>query len=466
MAEPLWQGEALVAAVGGRAVGPVPDVSGVAFDTREITGGELFVALQGARDGHDFLPDAVGRGAAAALVDRPVPGLGPQIVVDDTLRALERLGAAARDRSDARRCAVTGSVGKTSVTQAILAGLKRAGRAHGAVKSFNNHIGVPTTLARMPRATERAVFEIGMNHPGEIAPLARLVRPHVGVITTVGPVHVEAFTDGEAGIAAEKASLFAGLERGGTAVLPRDGAWFDVLVRSAMAAGAGRIVTFGEHEAADARVLAFTPAGDGARVSASIDGHSLEVALRQSGAHWGPNSLAVLLALEALDVPRETALAALAEFNPLSGRGEEAALALPQGEVRLIDESYNATQLSMAAALKSLGARTPQGRKIVAVTDMLELGPDADRFHAAIAAQAEAAGVDQVFAAGPLMQRLWDRLPRDRRGAWAPTAAEIVEPLLATLRDGDLVMVKGSNGSRAGLIAAALRDAAAGGKDG
>jgi len=466
VAEVLWRGDELAAAVGGRATAALPDVSGVTFDTREITGGELFVALRGERDGHAFVGEAFGRGAAAAMVSREVGGAGPQIVVDDTLNGLERLGAAARDRSGAVRCAVTGSVGKTSVTQAILAGLKRAGRAHGAVKSFNNHIGVPTTLARTPRETERAVFEIGMNHAGEIAPLSRLVRPQVAVITTVGPVHVENFPDGETGVAAEKAAIFAGMEPGGTAVLPRDSRWFDDLARAALEAGSERVVGFGEHAQAEARMTGFTPSAAGSQVTAVVAGREVEIALRQSGAHWGPNSLAVLLALEAMGVDRETALAALAAFDPLAGRGAEQTLRLAQGEVRLIDESYNANPLSMAAALKSLGARASGGRKIVALTDMLELGGEAPAFHAVIAEQAEAAGVDLVFCAGIEMKALWDRLARGRRGAWASTAVEIAEPLLATLRDGDVVMVKGSNGSRASVITAALRDAAAGGKDG
>ncbi len=466
MAEALWHGEALAAATGGRAAGALPDVDGVAFDTREVAGGELFVALQGERDGHAYVTDAFARGAAAALVSREVAGAGPQIVVEDTLAALNRLATAARERSAARRCAVTGSVGKTSVTQAILAGLKRAGRAHGAVKSFNNHIGVPTTLARMPRATERAVFEIGMNHAGEIAPLAALVAPHVAVVTTVGPVHVENFPNGEAGVAVEKAAIFSGLVTGGTAILPRDSLWFDDLVDAARAAGAGRICSFGEHGGADARLTGFATSDGGALVRATVDGEEIGVGLRQTGAHWGPNSLAVLLALHAMEVDRHTALAALAAFDPLAGRGAEQTVELAGGAVRLIDESYNANPLSMAAALKSLGARQAPGRKIVAVTDMLELGADSAGFHAAVADQAMAAGVDLVFCAGPQMKALWDRVPRGRRGAWAAEAAEIVEPLLASLRDGDVVMVKGSNGSRASTVAAALRDAAASGKHG
>lgn len=469
MTDPLWKGEALPGATGGHVAGSSaapPDVVSVTFDTREIAGGDLFVALQGARDGHDFVSEAFAQGAAVALVSREVAGAGPQILVDDTLAALNRLGAAARDRSSAKRAAITGSVGKTSVTQAVLAGLKRAGRAHGAVKSFNNHIGVPTTLARMPEDTERAVFEIGMNHAGEIEPLSRLVQPHVATVTTVGPVHVENFPDGEAGVAKAKAEIFAGLTLGGTAVLPLESRWHENLAKAALDAGAGRVVTFGEREGADARLVRFGFGAQGAVVTARVHGREIELPIRQTGAHWGPNSLAVLLTLEAMDVPLETAAAALAEFDPLAGRGAEAVLALPQGEVRLVDESYNANPLSMAAALKSLGRRETSGRKVVVLTDMLELGREATSYHAAVAEQAADAGVDLVFCAGPHMHALWERLPRERRGGYAQEAGGLVEPLLASLRDGDVVMVKGSNGSRAGAVAQALRDAASGGKDG
>lgn len=469
MSETLWRSADIAAAIGGHLAGDraVSDAIGsITFDTREVEPGALFVALQGARDGHDFVADAFAKGAVLALVSREVEGAGPQIVVDDTLAALNRLGAAARDRSAAKRAAITGSVGKTSVTQAVLAGLKRAGRAHGAVKSFNNHIGVPTTLARMPQDAERAVFEIGMNHAGEIEPLSKLVRPHVATVTTVGPVHVENFPDGEAGVAKAKAEIFAGLTPGGTAVLPLESRWHEDLAKAALDAGAGRVVTFGEREGADARLVRFGFGGQGAVVTARVHGREIELPIRQTGAHWGPNSLAVLLTLEAMDVPLETAAAALAEFDPLAGRGAEATLALPQGEVRLVDESYNANPLSMAAALKSLGRRETRGRKIVVLTDMLELGADAPTYHAAIAEQAADAGAALVFCAGPQMHALWERLPRERRGGYAHEAAGLVEPLLASLRDGDVVMVKGSNGSRAGVVAQALRDAAAGGKDG
>jgi UDP-N-acetylmuramoyl-tripeptide--D-alanyl-D-alanine ligase len=456
MSEPLWSADELEAVTDARAVGAIPGCTGITFDSRSVEPGDLFVALQGVRDGHDFVPGAFQRGAACALVTREMEGAGPQLVVPDTLKGLEALAAYARDRSKARRAAVTGSVGKTSTTQAILAGLARAGRAHGAVKSFNNHIGVPLTVARMPADTERAVFEIGMNHAGEIEPLSRLVRPHVALINNVGPVHTENFEDGEAGVARAKAEIFEGLVPGGTAVLNADNQWYPFLREQAETMGA-RVRTFGAADGADARLLDWT-AGTPARVTAELNGRPLDYTLLQTGRHWGPNSLAVLLVLEAMEVPLETALAALAEFEPLAGRGAERVTA---SGVKLVDESYNANPLSMRAALISLGGRTvpPPGRRIVALTDMLELGPEAQRFHAELIQPIEDAGVDLVFCAGPLMKALWDSVPPGKQGAYAASAAELAPQLVEAVRPGDVVMVKGSNGSKASTLAQALDQA-------
>lgn len=457
MADALWTSDEIVAAVGGRLEGGAFDVGGVSIDTRSIEAGDLFVALAGVRDGHEFVGQALARGAAGSLVSRTVEGR--QVVVGDTLQALERLGAAARERAGALRCAVTGSVGKTSVTQAIRAGLELAGPAHGSVKSYNNHIGVPLTLARMPRETKRAVFEIGMNHAGEITPLSRMVRPHVAVVTTVGPVHIENFPDGEAGVAKAKAEIFDGLESGGLAVLNADNRWFDLLKAAAQAAGA-RVASFGAADGADAQLLDFTVEGGRARVTARLHGRELVFPLLQTGFHWGPNAMAVLLALEAMEVDLDVALAALGAFEPLAGRGAEKVV----GGVTVIDESYNANPISMAAAIRSLGARPAKGRRIVALTDMLELGPDAAQFHAAIAADVEAADVDLAFCAGPLMKSFWDALPPTRRGGYAETADALAPLVAQAVEPGDVVMVKGSNGSRAGAVAAALLALAAGGE--
>lgn len=454
---PLWTSAEIEQATGGRLSGQAFEVAGVTYDSREIGPGDLFVALKGARDGHDFAAAAFAAGAAAAITERPVEG-GPCVVVPDTLRGLEALGVAARERAlQVRRGAVTGSVGKTSVTQAIRAGLDLAGPAHGSVKSYNNHIGVPLTLARMPRTVERAVFEIGMNAPGEIAPLSRLVRPHAACVTTVGPVHIEAFADGEAGVAREKASIFDGLAPDGVAVLNGEIAYAAVLADAARRAGA-RPVTFGVDGRHDARLVDFEPGPEGSRVTAELHGRPLTFPLRQSGFHWGLNSLCVLLMLEALDVPLETGLAALAEFEPLAGRGQVTVVRAPGGAFTLVDESYNANPLSMAAGFRSLGARPvpPGGRRVVVLTDMLELGDQSRALHEGLAAPIAEAGLDLVHTAGPEMKRLHEALPPARRGLWRETAAELAAEAAQLVAPGDVVMVKGSNGSRASLVARAL----------
>jgi len=454
---PLWTGEEIAQATGGRLEGGDFDVSGLTYNSREIGPGELFLALKGERDGHDFAASAFAAGASGALVERPVEG-GPCIVVPDTLRALEAMGAAARDRAPhVRRGAVTGSVGKTSVTQAIKAGLDLAGPAHASIKSYNNHIGVPLTLARMPATVERAVFEIGMNAPGEIGPLSRMVQPHAACITTVGPVHIEGFSDGETGVAREKAAIFQGLGPGGLAVINGDNPWVDSLREAALHVGA-RIAQFGSGPGQDARLLDFTPNPDGARVTAEVWGRTHVFTLKQSGFHWGLNSLAVILMLDALDVPVETAMAALADFQPLAGRGETRRVAVPGGAFTLIDESYNANPLSMRAGFLTLGARPVEagGRRVVVLTDMLELGDQSRALHAGLVEAIDVAGLDVVHAAGPQMRYLYDALPAARRGVWAEAAADLAAQAGDLVRAHDIIMVKGSNGSKASLVARAL----------
>lgn len=455
MAEPLWTSEAVLAATGGTLHGAPFAANGVSIDTRTIEPGDLFVVMEGVRDAHDFVPDALKAGAAGILSLRSVDG--SSITVDDTLKALEKLGIAARERApQAKRGAVTGSVGKTSVTQAIRVGLMAAGRAHSSVQSYNNHIGVPLTLARMPADTRRAVFEIGMNHADEIRPLVRMVRPHAVAITTVGAVHVENFPDGEEGVARAKAEIFAGLEPGGVAVLNADNVWFNLLAAEARAVGA-EVRSFGTAQGNAGRLDSIDLTdGGGSRIRAEIMGRPVDFAIRQNGIHWGLNSLAVLMMLEALDVDLATGIAALGEYAPLEGRGAERTVRTPKGEFTLIDEAYNANPISMTAALNTLGARKGAGRRIVALTDMLELGPEAPAAHAAMAKPIEDARVDLVFCAGPLMKSLWDALPPTRRGGYAPTAAELEPHLVQAVEPGDVVMVKGSKGSKAHALAEAL----------
>ena len=454
---PLWTSAEIEAATSGRLSGPAFEATGLTYNSREIAPGDLFLALKGARDGHEFAAAAFAAGASGALVEHAVQG-GPFVVTADTLHALEAMGAAARDRAPhVRRGAVTGSVGKTSVTQAIKAGLDLAGPAHASIKSYNNHIGVPLTLARMPVETRRAVFEIGMNAPGEIGPLSKMVQPHAACVTTVGPVHIEGFSDGETGVAREKSAIFQGLGPGGVAVINGDNPWVDLLREAALRAGA-RIAQFGSGPEQDARLLDFVPGPDGARVTAEIRGRTHAFSLKQSGFHWGLNSLAVILMLEALDVPVETAFAALAEFQPLAGRGETRKVRLSGGAFTLIDESYNANPLSMRAGFLSLGAKPVEqgGRRTVVLTDMLELGDQSRALHAGLAEAIDAAGLDVVHAAGAQMRYLYDALPTSRRGVWTETAADLAARANELAGPGDIVMVKGSNGSKASLVARAL----------
>ncbi|MDR7117712.1 UDP-N-acetylmuramoyl-tripeptide--D-alanyl-D-alanine ligase [Caulobacter sp. BE254] len=453
MREILWTADEIAAATGGQVLADF-EATGVSIDSRSLEPGDLFVALTGARDGHEFVVQTADKGAAGALISRPVAI--PAVLVEDTFRGLERLGVAARERApQARRGAVTGSVGKTSVTRAVEAGLRRAGKAHASVKSYNNHIGVPLTLARMPRDTQRAVFEVGMNHADEITPLSGFIRPHAVAITTVGPVHLENFADGEEGVARAKAEIFAGLEPNGVAVLNADNPWFGLLKAEAEKAGA-QVWSFGTGEGVTAQLTVFAAGPHGAQITAVVRGETIHFPILQTGVHWGLNSLCVLLMLEALDVDRETALAALAEFEPIEGRGAERVVKIPGGTFTLVDESYNANPVSMQAALTTLGARDVAGRRIVVLTDMLELGPQSARFHADLATPIAAAGIDLVFCAGPLMKSLWEALPPTRRGAYAQNAAELAPKVASAMRAGDVVMVKGSNGSKAGAVAAAL----------
>ena len=453
MPDALWTADEIAQAIGGQIAGDFA-VSGVSIDTRSVEPGDLFVPLVGVRDGHDFVPQAVANGATGVLAARAVDA--PAVMVADTFKALEALGVAARERApQCKRGAVTGSVGKTSVTRAIEAGLRLAGKAHASVKSYNNHIGVPLTLARMPRDTERAVFEVGMNHADEIVPLSSFVQPHAVAITTVGPVHLENFADGEQGVARAKAEIFAGLRPGGVAVLNADNRWFDFLKAEAEKVGA-TVWSFGEASGATARQTSFQVEGEGATVSVDLRGEAFSFPIRQTGVHWGPNSLCVLLMLEALDVPRETALAALAAFAPIEGRGAEKTIRIPGGSFTLVDESYNANPVSMQAALKTLGARKVTGRRVVALTDMLELGEDSARFHAELAEPIAAANVDMVFLAGVHMKSLWEALPPTRRGGYAEVTEKLTLALAGAVQPGDVVMVKGSNGSKAGVLAAAL----------
>ena len=457
MDRPLWTTSAIAAATGGQAQAEVP-VSSLSIDTRQLQPGALFIALTDRRDGHDFVPQAFEAGAAAALVSRPVPGAnGPLVQVDDVLQALTELALAARDRSAAVRVAITGSVGKTSVKDMLAAIFRAAGPAHWAEKSFNNHWGVPLTLSRMPQDTARAVFEIGMSTPGEIAPRARLVSPHHALVTKIAPAHLEGLGTLEA-IADEKADIFAGLEAGGTLAVPAMDVFRDHLIARGREYCAGaRIATFGASEGADARVLDYTTDGLGSQVTLVVDGHRIAFGLRAVGAHWADNAAAAALLAVRSGVDPALAGEALEGFGPSTGRGTAEAIPLPDGGTAwLVDDSYNANPESMGAALAALGMR--QGRRrLVALGEMLEVGGDPLAVHADLAGPMAESGAEVAFLCGPAMQGLADALPGTIQQRWAVKVEDLLEAVENTLQDGDVLLIKGSNASRMGWLADRIR---------
>lgn len=463
MSEPLWTSREIAAALGVEPVGRAFDASGVSIDTRTLASGDLFFAIKGdVHDGHGFVRDALGRGAAAAVVSTDkaaeFAGAGPLYLVSDVLAAMAALGRAARARTRAKIVAITGSVGKTGTKEAMKLALSRLGATHAAVASYNNHWGVPLTLARMPRDTEFGVFEIGMNHPGEIEPLTRMVRPDVAVVTTVEPVHIEFFRSLSA-IADAKGEIFLGVEPGGVAVLNRDNSAFERLRAHAQASQAGRILSFGEQADADIRAERIVLKPDLSVVEARALGTPLIYRVGAPGRHVALNSLAVLATVRALGGDLALAMLALAELAPPVGRGERSLLPCEGGDFTLIDESFNANPASMRAALANLAVAAPgrRGRRIAVLGDMLELGPNGEEFHRALAAPVDEARVDLVFAAGPLMDHLVRALPPERRGGYARSAAELEAEVLAKVQPGDVVMVKGSKGILVSRIVKALK---------
>lgn len=456
----LWSAAEIAAATGGKATRDFA-VQGVSIDSRSVERGDLFIALQGPSfDGHEFVASALQRGAAGALVHRRPQGLpadAPLVEVADTMRGLEDLGRAARARTGARIAAVTGSVGKTSTKEALRAVLSQFGATYATVGNLNNQWGAPLSLARMPRDSRYGVFELGMNHAGEISPLSQMVRPQVAVITTVEPVHIE-FFDSVEGIADAKAEIFDGLEPNGTAVLPLDNPHFARLEVKAKRMGA-RILTFGTREDAWARLLDCTVHADGTQVSAEIGGKRLRYRLAALGLHQALNSLAVLAATFAFDLDLDQALPGFAGFEALKGRGKREALAIPGGRIELIDEGYNASPASVGAALRLLGElpTTYGGRRIVCLGDMRELGTRGPQLHRELAPQLEAAKVDLAFLVGPLMEGLYELLPAAMRGGHAANSEAMVPLLLAAIRPGDTVLIKGSLGTRMAPLVEAVR---------
>ena len=463
MTTPLWTIGAMAAAMGARRQGALPEsISGLSIDTRTIQAGEAFFALKDARDGHEFVEAALkgGGGLAVVAADKAAmfPNDAPLLIVPDVLDGLTALARAARARSAAKFIGVTGSVGKTGTKEALRLALSSDGETHASAASYNNHWGVPLSLARCPESARYAVLEMGMNHANEIAPLTKLVRPHVAIITTIEPVHLEFFSSVEA-IADAKAEIFHGIEPGGAAVINRDNPHFARLRKQAKAANVGRIVSFGDHAKADARLMKFALQADSSTVQARIIGADVTYKLGAPGRHVVWNSLAVLAA--ATLAGADLALAALALANlapPSGGRGERIALELPGGEALLIDESYNANPASMRAALALLGQAPlgPRGRRIAVLGEMLELGTQGAELHRGLTAPVVENSVDLVFCAGSLYREFWEALPSERRGGYAVTAAALEADVIAALRAGDAVMIKGSLGSKMGPIVKAL----------
>jgi UDP-N-acetylmuramoyl-tripeptide--D-alanyl-D-alanine ligase len=461
---PLWTVQAMAAAMGAVPAGPLPlSVPGISIDTRTVATGEAFFAIKGDnRDGHEFVEAALAAGAGLAVVaadrrDR-FPDAAPLLVVADVLDGLRDLARAARARTQAKIVAVTGSVGKTSTKEALRLALGADGETHASVASYNNHWGVPLSLARCPETARYAVFEIGMNHAGEIEPLTRLVRPQVAIVTTVEPVHLEFFRSVEA-IADAKAEIFLGLEPGGAAVINRDNPQFARLERAAQDVGVARILSFGEHARADARLIRCALQSEGSTVEARILGTEVTYKLGAPGRHLVLNSLAVLAASALAGADLALAALALAKLQPASGRGARISLEMPGGTALLIDESYNANPASMRAALALLGHSQvgPRGRRIAILGEMLELGPRGRDLHRELAEAVLANEVDLVFCCGPLMRALWEALPSGRQGSYAEASTALEPQVLAAIQPGDAVMVKGSLGSRMAPIVKALQ---------
>jgi len=464
----LWDAAAIAAAVGGVASGDF-QVSGVEIDSRDVIAGDLFFALKGeATDGHRFLDGAFARGAAAAGVDRPIDR--PHVLVKDTSRALELLGKASRDRALGKIIGVTGSVGKTGVKEALFAALDRSSRglAHRSVKSYNNHVGVPLSLSRMPARSKFGIFEMGMNHAGEIAALTAQVRPHVAVITTIAPAHIENLGSEEA-IAEAKAEIFGGLEPGGVAIIPADSPHFARLKEAAQR-HAGAVVSFGRAAHADVRLLdAVTAPGGGSLVTAEMrdpvrGDRRLCYTIAAPGEHWGTNSLAVMAAVRAVGGDLGAAGLALAEMEGLAGRGARVEIPAKGGKALLIDESYNANPASMRATLAQLG-QTRAARRIVVLGAMKELGDFAPGLHAALAEPIAAAGVDYAVLVGDEMQALADELGKSGAAtlgkaipfAHCRTPAEAQAALAEFgVENGDAILVKGSNSVGLGSLVAVL----------
>jgi UDP-N-acetylmuramoyl-tripeptide--D-alanyl-D-alanine ligase len=450
----LWSSEALVDAMGGRPIGSMPQgISGISIDSRSLEPGDAFFAIKGeTMDGHDFATAAVKAGAGVLVVaEGRLPSLGrltaPMIVVQDVLAALEKLGIAARARSKARIIAVTGSAGKTTTKEALRHVLSAVGKVHASAQSFNNHWGVPLTLARMPQDCDYAVFEIGMNHPGEIRPLVKMVRPHVAIVTLIAAAHLGFFRNLDE-IAQAKAEIFEGLEPDGAALLNRDDSRWKLLDKMAKAAGVEHVFGFGENTRSTFKLVKCELHGDHSVITAKIGGQEVVARIGAPGRHMVQNVLAVLGAAQLVGADIGKVASALADLSAERGRGRRHILRHPKGPITLIDESYNANPASMAAAMALLNATSVsgEGRRIAVLGDMLELGSHSAKLHAALAELIVGTETRTVFLGGPEMRALADILPGDIKTEYRAGAEELKPLLLSALKPGDVVMVKSSKG--------------------
>ena len=458
---PLWTCEDIAAAVDGKTTSSGP-VSGVSIDSRTLEAGDLFVPLKGEiADGHAYIPQAIEKQAGAILsADAGIDG-DNIIHVDDTLRALENLGQAARARCQATRIAVTGSAGKTGTKEMLGIVLKEFGKAHTSVKSYNNHFGVPLTLARMPADAEYGVFEMGMNHAGEISTLSKMVAPHIGIITTVLPAHIENFDD-ETGIARAKGEIVDGMGPDGVLIINHDNPHFETLDKIGREANIKTIYSFGEDEEADSYITSLKLASDGSKIKARVLGQDIKFKLSIPGKHIALNALAVLTAIKHMGLDIEKAAKILSKAEPIEGRGARIEVKIENGKppLTIIDESYNAHPAAMLAAFKVLEMCTPKkgGRRIAVLGDMLELGPKGPSMHAELANPLLLSRVDLVFACGPQMEAMFTNLPEPWQGAHEKDSFALCPHVTSAVQPGDVILIKGSLGSKMAYVVEALQD--------
>lgn len=461
-ANTIWSAKDAIQATGGKS-GEDWMATGMSIDTRTLKKGDLFVALKGEfGDGHDYVSQAIEAGASAIVVDHLMDGIAAdkQLVVEDTLKAMEGLGRAARARCPAKIIGITGSVGKTGTKEMLATALGAQGQTHASIKSYNNHWGVPLSLAGMHAGTDFGVFEMGMNHANEITPLSQMVKPDIAIITTIAEVHIENFDNGIDGVVEAKAEIFDGVVDGGCAILNADNVYFEALKQKAEAKGL-KVYSFGEANNSDAQLIDCLEAANGSRVKAKILDEDVQFTLQIAGRHIAQNALAVLLAVKLAGADVQKAAQAIAKQEPIIGRGKREVIETNEKDnpITLIDESYNASPTAMKAAFKVLALVDPGrgGRRIAVLGDMLELGKDSARLHQELELPLKAANVDLVYTCGKNMKKLYETLPANQQGAHKDTSKELAEIVPDVLVPGDVVMVKGSLGSKMGLVVEALR---------